>query len=297
MTTELEEIAACYPQGKEHASIILPQLQHRLNLASAWGIAAGSTVLDIGCGQGDSVVCLAHAVGPEGHVVGIDPGPPDYGAPLTLAQAQDYIRRSALGGRITFLRADAPTFLRTHTGPPSAFDVGVLCHSLWYFDTAEDVGALFAALATAPLPARPKRLCIAEWTGDARTEAQRPHELAARVQRMLHSAEALDRTDEDSAPNIRSALSPDQVVDLAQDAGFRVVSRGTLEAAEGMMDGSWEVSAALSTGFLEEVQKLNDPEREAIVGLIDELRSASERVKSAGDKVRSMDVAWVVLEQ
>ena len=57
----------------------LPGLQHRLNLVKFWGITPGSRVLEIGCGQGDCTTMLADAVGPDGHVDAVDPGPPDYG--------------------------------------------------------------------------------------------------------------------------------------------------------------------------------------------------------------------------
>lgn len=284
--TDLEALAQCYPHEKEHASIVLPQLQHRLNLAKAWGIAPGNTVVDIGCGQGDSVVGLAAVVGPTGRVVGIDPGPPDYGSPLTLAQAQAFIRNSELGDRIEFVHADAPTYLRTSP----AFDAATLCHSLWYFDSAVEVSALFIALATAPHP--PKRVCIAEWTGSARTAAQKPHDLAVRAQRMLHIA----KPGVENSANVRSALLPEQILELAVMDGFRVVSQGTIAAPDGMLDCSWEVGTALSSEFAEDVRGLANPERDEILALLDELKSAKAELTAAGGKVQSMDVAWAVLE-
>lgn len=55
------------------------QMDHRLALVAFWGIAPGSRVLEIGCGQGDCTIVLADAVGDEGHVDAVDPGVPDYG--------------------------------------------------------------------------------------------------------------------------------------------------------------------------------------------------------------------------
>lgn len=52
---------------------------HRLELLKEWGIRPGQTVLEIGCGQGDTASVLAAAVGEEGHVTGMDPAPFDYG--------------------------------------------------------------------------------------------------------------------------------------------------------------------------------------------------------------------------
>jgi len=55
------------------------QMEHRVQLVSFWGIEPGSRVLEIGCGQGDTTVVLADAVGENGHVDAVDPGAPDYG--------------------------------------------------------------------------------------------------------------------------------------------------------------------------------------------------------------------------
>ena len=41
-------------------------------------------MLEIGCGQGDTTVVLADAVGENGSVVALDPGSPDYGMFLFL---------------------------------------------------------------------------------------------------------------------------------------------------------------------------------------------------------------------
>lgn len=57
----------------------MSQLAHRQELIAYWDIQPGSRVLEIGCGQGDTTVALADAVGENGKVVAIDPGSPDYG--------------------------------------------------------------------------------------------------------------------------------------------------------------------------------------------------------------------------
>jgi ubiquinone/menaquinone biosynthesis C-methylase UbiE len=62
------------------------QLQHRLELVAAFGIQKGMRVLEIGCGQGDTTVAIADAVGESGSVVAIDIASPDYGAPLVKQQ-------------------------------------------------------------------------------------------------------------------------------------------------------------------------------------------------------------------
>lgn len=59
------------------------QISHRQELISTWGgIAPGEKVLELGCGQGDCTIVLAHAVGENGTVDAVDPAPPDYGKHL-----------------------------------------------------------------------------------------------------------------------------------------------------------------------------------------------------------------------
>jgi predicted methyltransferase len=54
-------------------------IEHRQRLVQAWNIPLGSKILEIGCGQGDSTVVLADAVGPTGRVVAVDSCPPGWG--------------------------------------------------------------------------------------------------------------------------------------------------------------------------------------------------------------------------
>ena len=67
------------------------QLTHRIELVKTFQIKKGMKVLEIGCGQGDTTVVLADAVGETGHVVAIDIASTEYGAPITLGEASKTI--------------------------------------------------------------------------------------------------------------------------------------------------------------------------------------------------------------
>ncbi|MCX4507966.1 hypothetical protein OOK53_36510 [Streptomyces anulatus] len=45
--------------------IQLSQTRHRATLVESWHIEPGSSVLELGCGQGDMTAVLAEAVGPK----------------------------------------------------------------------------------------------------------------------------------------------------------------------------------------------------------------------------------------
>jgi SAM-dependent methyltransferase len=92
----------------------------------------GDTVLDVGCGTGLSVPLLREAVGPRGHVVGIDQ------CPEMLARARDCVRRHRWRN-VTLIeapaedarverRADAALFHFTHDilrAPPALANIAL----------------------------------------------------------------------------------------------------------------------------------------------------------------------------
>src|SRR6266853_6474778 len=76
------------------------------------GVAAGESVLEIGCGTGAATVLFADAVGKRGRVFGIDISEP------MLAGARKRIAESGLRN-ISLLQADA----QTHRFEPNSFDL------------------------------------------------------------------------------------------------------------------------------------------------------------------------------
>jgi ubiquinone/menaquinone biosynthesis C-methylase UbiE len=82
MFEQAAKIAACCLHDPKHLPIQLAQTDHRFRLALQWPIHAGSSVLEIGCGQGDCTAVLASIVGSSGHVTAIDPADLSYGIAL-----------------------------------------------------------------------------------------------------------------------------------------------------------------------------------------------------------------------
>ena len=98
---------------------------------AAAGAAPGETVLDIGCGSGESALDLARAVGPQGHVTGIDISEP------LIARARE--RAAEAGLDIGFEVADASR----RAFAPGAADLLFSRFGLMFFD---DPAAAFAHL-------------------------------------------------------------------------------------------------------------------------------------------------------
>lgn len=76
---DVDSIARLSPHNPNDFSIQQSQTVHRLALLQHWNIPSGSTVLELGCGQGDCTTVLANAVGEQGRVVAVDPAGLDYG--------------------------------------------------------------------------------------------------------------------------------------------------------------------------------------------------------------------------
>jgi hypothetical protein len=171
-----------------------------------------------------------------------------------------------------------------------------MCHSLWYFATRETVAQLFGALDAA---ANVLRVCVAEYTGTARTSDQVPHELAAKAQRLLHQLRKPREAEDISAANVREALEPSELMDLAKKAGWTVEKKGVVEAPDKMYDGSWEVAAVRATSFKEAVlaEKLDQKDETELLDYIAKVEKSTGDLKNDGGKVKTMDVAWFVLSR
>jgi hypothetical protein len=276
-----ESIASKCLHSPEHISVQLSQTRHRICLVNEWGIGPGDRVIEIGCGQGDCTAVLASAVGPDGHVDAIDPASLDYGSPWTLGQAQAHLSQSDLGARISWHQV-SPLEVLESVDESKAYDFAVLAHCTWYFPSQHVLLDILCALRD-----KARRVCIAEYALSASDPAAVPHVLAA-----LTTA-TLEVHNSTSTANIQTVQSPAAIAAIAEEAGWRLISAAQFLPEEGLLDGSWEVSAVKREAFLEEIDQSTSEERvrvlvrsmrDSVIGSLSELDDAA--------KVRTMDV-WV----
>ncbi|CAG9947757.1 unnamed protein product [Clonostachys rosea f. rosea IK726] len=220
------------------------QATHRINVVNGWGaIPKGGRVLEIGCGQGLCTTVLAEAVGPAGTVDAIDPGSLDYGAPVTLGQAYEWITDSEVGSRINWHQATPEQYLSQTAGEGLSWDVAVLAHCIWYFKSPEELGKIFRALSK-----RVKKICIAEYALTATAPAAVPHVLAVLARAALESQRP------ESDENVQNILTPDAIKTVGKASSWNLEHEGLLVPQPGLQDGFWEVGTVHSDGFLEDVE-------------------------------------------
>lgn len=212
------------------------QLQHRLSLVEAFQLPKGGRILEIGCGQGDTTMAIAHMIGEEGRVVAIDNASRDYGAPFTLGEATDQILQSPLGKRISFhLETDFNEF---EVSTP--FDVAVFSHSSWYFKNPKELLVFFKRLRLLT-----KRICFAEWDLHYTEIQQRSHFCAVSIL-ALHSKLV------DTESNVQTLFNKTQIQQLLEQSGFHIEKQITVDATF-LPDAKWEIGYAntIQNEFLE----------------------------------------------
>lgn len=174
-------------------------------LVPAAHLIAGASVLDVGCGRGATARAAAVAVGPSGHVTGVDissevvaeaadaPAPPD-------------------GATLSWIAADAAT----HPFPPATYDRVISRFGTLFFD---DPVAAFANLQQAIRP--DGELVMAVWQPRDASEFQSlAIDVAARVAAGLGHELPLDPPD--AGPFAYG--HPDHVTDVLHRAGWSQVS-------------------------------------------------------------------------
>jgi len=134
-------------------------------LLEAAQITPGERVLDVGCGPGATTLPYAAAVGPQGHVTGIDISEP------MLSVARTRVAEQGLSN-VTLVLADA----QVHPLPPASFDLVTSRFGVMFF--AEPTAA-FRNLCGALRPGG--RLCMAVWASiEENVHRKVPYEIALR---------------------------------------------------------------------------------------------------------------------
>jgi SAM-dependent methyltransferase len=166
------------------------------------GVAAGESVLEIGCGTGAATIPFAEAVGPRGRVVGVD-----LSAPM-LESARKRVAKSGLAN-ITLLQADA----QVHPFEPEQFELITSRFGVMFF---ADPFAAFGNLL--PAARNGGRLCFVCW---ARLEDNKhwliPYEVALR-----HLGPPAPQPPRASGPMAFS--DPDYVRSILETAGFAEIA-------------------------------------------------------------------------
>jgi len=233
-------------------------------------------VLEIGCGQGDSTVVLADAVGETGHVDAYDPASPDYGRPITLGQAQALVKEGELGPRITFHRTLPPA-------SENSYDFIVLSHSIYYFASPAILPALLSSLPPST------HLCIAEWSLHSSSPASVPHVLTALLLSLLESKREVE-----SSGNIRTVLSPSQISSAVEAVGWVKESSELQPTGEGLRHAYWEARDILAKRekiLNGEGMRLEEGERTVVRAMFDAIAQGVEGLGGL-EGVKCMDV-WV----
>ena len=270
MTYELKEFFKYleYNNGEDDL-----QLQHRIAIIHVLASLSGAQIIEIGCGQGETTVALAAVVGASGRVLAVDNGPAEYGRPITLGEAHAYIKASALGGHIEFLRST--DLLDLHIDfPENAFDLAVFSHSSWYMSSPQELHRLFARV-------RPwaRRLGYAEWDARPRHLQQLPHLLAVLLQVHVHNV-----APQISTANVRSLILPEHARLLAENTGWTITEEKVIDTSTPLGYGkSWEIHKALemaeeliaSDNVSEDVRRLLTAEKQLLSRISHEAHNLS----------------------
>lgn len=190
-----------------------------LLLAAAQAVP-GERVLDVGCGTGATALPFAAAVGPRGHVTGIDISEP------MLAVARQRVAEQGLSN-VTLLLADA----QVHKLPPESVDLLTSRFGVMFF---ADPTAAFRNLRGALRPGG--RLCMAVWASIAENMHWKiPYDIAVR-----HLGPPAPKPPHDPGPHVfgdrdycRRVFADAGFGDIAIDArAFHVTGKSAASEAE-----------------------------------------------------------------
>ncbi|QYK53078.1 MAG: methyltransferase domain-containing protein [Fimbriimonadaceae bacterium] len=233
MRTAQQLVALMPPNPSGDNSIQLRQTKFRMDLVKSWGIAEGSRVLEIGCGQGDTTLVLADEVGDTGYVLAVDIADPNYGAPLTIGESARFLENGEFGNRMDF-RFEFDVLDCANTFDELEFDTIVMAHCTWYWESLEKLEETCRRI-------RPwgSQLCLSEWDLQPQSIDQLGHLLAVLIQGQMEAFKS------QSQANVRTPYSRETLLRLLQETGWQVDSQVLVDASE-LDDARWEIDACLS---------------------------------------------------
>ena len=256
------------------------QTYHRLKLIRFWRIPPGARVLEIGCGQGDTLAALCFAVGENGLVHGVDLAPSGYGSPETLGQAKDRLLRRCKTQNLT-IDLDFDILSPETNFETDNFDYILLSHSLWYLPSYETFCKILKHI-------RPwgKRLCIAEWNICTQTSRQFFHQKAVWLQAVCACFS------QDEQANIRTLLYPSDIQNALICSGWQI-SKERLIHSPKLQDGFWEVQNALELypALQKNAFKMPPKLRHLLLAALEELK------KIPADRIRPLSVYCLCAER
>jgi SAM-dependent methyltransferase len=229
----------------------------------------GESVLDIGCGGGETALDLARAVAPDGSVLGIDLS----GAVLGFAQ------RAGNGcERLRFVQGDAQVF----PFEPASFDAAFSRFGVMFFN---DPTAAFINIRRSLRPHG--RLAFVCW----RALEENPLDILP-----LRAASAYlppQPAHDPKAPGPFAFADPNRVHGILEDAGFREIEIVAHDELVGSGDLDTMLAVCTRVGALGKILREN-PELRA--GTVPAVRSALA-AHDGPDGVRLNAATWVVTAQ